>query len=214
MGRHRFLALERARVDRYRRPAVPASVGAGAAEPEARFALAVAEHEGALVLLATRLARDPADAKDLVQDTFERALRAWDRLPADANVRAWLVTILHRLFIDRCRRAKRGAVVPLDQEHPGVEAPPPPAWADVTSEQLGRAVAQLDDEFRRVYELHAVDGKSYKEIADALGIPGSTVGTRLLRARRRLKELLVAELARAAADAAAAVASAPTEEAP
>ena len=158
----------------------------------------VRRHEPVLSAIATRLCRDPADARDLVQDTFERAVRAWSRLPEDANVRAWLITILNRLFIDRCRRTRRTTpidadVVPL--EVPCAEPAAPPAWARVTAEQLARAVERLDDEFRRAYELHAIQGRSYKEIAAALEIPPSTVGTRLLRARRKLRDLLMQELA-------------------
>jgi RNA polymerase sigma-70 factor (ECF subfamily) len=208
LGRVRTVALVRVADDQYGRGVVRGPDG-GAAEAaeaegapaasvaEVRFAASAREHERVLVIIAARLCRDEADAKDLVQDTFERALRAWERLPEDANVRAWLVTILHRLFIDRCRRAKRGVVVAMDRDVPGAEPVPPPVWADVTQEQVTEAVAQLDDDFRRVYELHAIDGKSYKEIAEALAIPASTVGTRLLRARRRLKELIVAQLATA-----------------
>ena len=156
----------------------------------------VRAHEPLLAGIATRLCRDPADARDLVQDTFERAVRAWNRLPADANVRAWLITILHRLFIDRCRRARRGPVgtIPLEPA-PVDEAPAEPVWTRITPAQLGRAIDALDDEFRRAYQLHAIERRSYKEIATTLGIPINTVGTRLLRARRKLRELLTQELA-------------------
>jgi RNA polymerase sigma-70 factor, ECF subfamily len=168
---------------------------AHAEDGDARFLAAVREHERMLESIALRLCRDATNAKDLVQDTFERALRAWPRMPADTNVRAWLVTIQHRLFLDRCRRAKRVASVDIDQVAPPLPEPAaPPVWANVTREQLAGAIARLDDEFRRAYELHAVDGKSYREIAEELGIPATTVGTRLFRARKKLKDLLVAEL--------------------
>ena len=146
-------------------------------------------HEPALETFATRLCRDSSDARDLVQDTFERAFRAWSRLPADANVRAWLLTILHRLYIDRCRRSRRAAAATAElvELHPTVA---PPGWTGVNADRLAQAVASLDDEFRRAFELHALHGCSYKEIAVELGIPVATVGTRLLRARRKLRELL------------------------
>jgi RNA polymerase sigma-70 factor (ECF subfamily) len=155
-----------------------------------RFATSVRDYGGALATLASRLCSDPADAEDLVQDTYERALRAWERLPADANVRAWLVTILLRLFIDRQRRAKRNVTFAIDRDHPSPEPPPPPRWASVTSEQLAAAIAQLGDDFRRVFEMHASGRKSYQEIADELAISTTTVRTRLFRARRRLLQLL------------------------
>ncbi len=160
---------------------------------EGRFEDAVRAHEGELTILAEHLTSSKADARDLVQDTFERALRAWDRLPADSNVRGWLVTILHNLFIDRCRRARRAPTTPIPDEvqAPVAEEVAVPAWADVTPEQLRAALSELDDEFRRAYELHALEGRSYRQIADGLGIPMSTVGTRLLRARRKLRVILL-----------------------
>jgi len=160
--------------------------------PAPRFADAVRDHQPMLAELALRLCGEPANAKDLVQDTFERALRAWDRLRPDSNIRGWLATILHRLFVDRCRRAVRVAAVDVDRLEPrGPEpAAAPPVWASLTPAQLRRAIARLDDEFRTVYRLHAIERKSYKHIAAQLGIPPATVGTRLLRARRKLKHLL------------------------
>jgi RNA polymerase sigma-70 factor (ECF subfamily) len=177
---------------------VKAQARAGSGTPECadvRFAAAVRAYQPALTSLAFRLCRERADASDIVQDTFERAWRAWDRLPEDANVRAWLVTILNRLFIDRFRQARRAPTVDIDHvELPCPEPAEVPAWANVTSEQVGAALAGLDAEFRAAYELHAIDGRSYLEIAEALRIPRSTVGTRLLRARRKLRELLVVEV--------------------
>jgi RNA polymerase sigma-70 factor (ECF subfamily) len=65
----------------------------------------------------------------------------------------------------------------------------------MTTDDVRRAAARLPDELREVYVQFALDGRSYVEIADALGIPKATVGTRLSRARARLKQLLTAELA-------------------
>lgn len=164
----------------------------------ARFEEAVRVHEPILGRLAARLCRSDADARDLVQDTFERALRAWDRLPEDANVRAWLVTILNNLFLDRCRRARRaprveGSGPTRVLEVPSPEATAPEPWADVTGEEVRAAVGELDGEFRRAYELHLA-GRSYREIAGELGVPTSTVGTRLLRARLKLKRILLRQI--------------------
>jgi RNA polymerase sigma-70 factor, ECF subfamily len=159
-----------------------------------RFAAAVVTHEATLTAIALKLCRNRPDALDLVQDTFERALRAWDRLPLDANVQAWLVTILHRRFIDRCRRARRARLADATADR-RVPVTPEPAvmsvWSGVTPEQVAAALATLDDEFRRAYVLYVVEGRTYQQIAEQLAIPRSTVGTRLLRARRKLRELLI-----------------------
>jgi RNA polymerase sigma-70 factor (ECF subfamily) len=166
-----------------------------AASDEARFAEAAREHTPLLRALARKLCRDDAEASDLLQDTFERALRAWPSLPPGANIRAWMVTIQHNLFIDRCRRRKvRGTMASIDDVQVAAPEPAPAApWQDLTGDQIAAAVARLPDEFRQVYQGH-LDGRSYDELARELGIPKNTVGTRLLRARKRLRELLTETL--------------------
>ena len=156
------------------------------------FAEVVREHEAVLTALARRLCGNAADADDLVHDTYERALRAWDRYADRGNLRGWLASILHNLFIDRCRKVKRA---PQQDGIDAVEiaAPEPvaaPAWANVTPEQIAAALDQIGSEFRVVYELHTA-GRSYDEIAAELRIAKNTVGTRLVRARKKLKDVLM-----------------------
>jgi RNA polymerase sigma-70 factor, ECF subfamily len=159
------------------------------------FSGVVAEHREALTALALRRCRGSADAEDLVQDTFERALRAWAHQPPGTNARAWLVTILNRLHIDRCRRARRAPFIYLERPPPrAIEPSTRPIWEAVSARQHRRAMACLDDQLRRVYELYAVEHKTYRDIGRLLGIPPATVGTRLMRARRTLRKVLVAEL--------------------
>jgi RNA polymerase sigma-70 factor, ECF subfamily len=162
---------------------------------ERAFAQAVREHEALLTGIARRLCGNDADAADLVHDTYERALRAWDRYADRGNLRSWMVTILHNLFIDRCRKTRRlpktEAIEDLELAAPETSAPP--AWTNVTDQQVNAALATLGTEFRRVYELHAL-GRSYDEIALELKIAKPTVGTRLIRARKKLKEALLREI--------------------
>ena len=159
---------------------------------DATFVSAIREHEAALTVIARRLCGNQADAGDLVQETYERALRAWDRYADRGNLRGWLTAILNNRFLDRCRAARRAPLTVEIHERrlPAPEPIPPPAWAQVTPEALAAALARIEDPFRVVYELH-VAGRSYDEIAAELGIPKSTVGTRLIRARRKLKNLLL-----------------------
>jgi RNA polymerase sigma-70 factor, ECF subfamily len=159
---------------------------------EQSFVSFVRKHESALYGLALRLCGNPADAADLVQDTFERAFRSHHQLPEGANERAWAAAILHNRFIDGCRRKKRTPIhEPVEDSHPAGESePPPPAWLDITPEQVQAALAKIGDEFRVVYELATSQNRSYKEIAAELRLPAATVGTRLIRARRKLRRLL------------------------
>jgi len=162
--------------------------------PDARFAAFAREHRPLLLATARRLTGSDHDAHDLVQDALERALRRFSQLPPGGNPRGWLFTILHNAFIDRCRSDRGDRATPVEQIAERLAAPAddaPAPWERVTPEQVQAAVAQLPEEFRSVYGLHAEQRKSYEEISRALGIPKATVGTRLMRARRRLKEILL-----------------------
>lgn len=176
-------------------PAWESGAEAGGGEPLPAFSSAVREHDALLRGLARRLCGNPADADDLVHDTYERALRAWGRYVHQGNLRSWLASILHNLFLDRCRKHKRTPRNEQLEHHDVVASEPasPPRWAQVSSDAVLEALAELGPEFRRVYDLHA-QGRSYDEIAAELGIARATVGTRLVRARRRLKEALLREL--------------------
>jgi RNA polymerase sigma-70 factor (ECF subfamily) len=131
-----------------------------------------------------------------VQDTFERGLLRFARFQPGTDGRAWLLTILHHLFIDRCRSGKREArsdmpAEELEERIAAPEAEPQPTWASISTEQLREALSQLPEDFQVVYRMHALENRSYQEIAATLGIPKATVGTRLIRARRKLRELLM-----------------------
>ena len=152
------------------------------------------QHEAVLLQRAMRLTHDRHEAEDLVHDTFERLLRNAAHLRADTNVLVWMYTVMHNLFLDRCRRRARGPrlVQDVDDSLPAPEpTPAPPLWAQVSREQFARAVAALPPDFRTVFELHALEGQQYDQIADRLGIAKNTVGTRLYRARSMLKAALV-----------------------
>ncbi|MFT3695561.1 MAG: RNA polymerase sigma factor [Kofleriaceae bacterium] len=158
------------------------------------FSATVREHEEALLGIARKLCRNNDDAHDLVQNTYERALRKLDRYGEQGNAKAWLVAIMHNLFIDQCRAKKRrGQTTELPTELAQPEPTEPPKWTKLDDKQVTAALAKIGDEFRRVYELHAA-GKSYDEIAAELKIAKATVGTRLLRARQKLRDQLQQEL--------------------
>jgi len=153
----------------------------------------VSRYEGVLYARAMRLVRSRSDALDLLQDTYERALRGQASFQPGTNLRHWLMTIMYNLFLDRCRRMAREPRALCIDEHevasPEPDAPAP--WETITDEQIHAALADLEHPFREVYELRLLGNCSYDEIADRLTIPRSTVGTRLMRARRKLRESLL-----------------------
>jgi RNA polymerase sigma-70 factor (ECF subfamily) len=142
-------------------------------------------HEVHLLRQARKFCRNDAEAHDLVQDTFERAFRGIDGFKPGTNARAWLATILTRLFIDRVRRAR---IIQLVEFQPDDLAAEPELH--VSPEQVLAAIAQLDNDLRQVIELHDLEGLRYREVAEQIGVPTSTVGTRLMRARAQLRQLL------------------------
>ncbi|HWN70085.1 MAG TPA: RNA polymerase sigma factor [Haliangium sp.] len=154
------------------------------------------QHREALEGMALRLCDNQADAHDLVQDTFERALRM-ARAQPPANPGGWLVTLMRNVFIDHCRqRSRQPRLVPIAAEHHDRSEPEPeaePAWASITPAQVQAALSRLDQQLRRIGELRFLSGASYEQIAALLGIPRNTVGTRLGRARRTMRALLRAE---------------------
>lgn len=172
----------------------------GDSELARRFAELVQEHQPALERKAMTLCGGHAsNARDLVQDTFERAWKSLAGLRPEGNVRGWLFTILQHRFIDLCRRGQveRSDEFVDPEILPAPEAAPASAWDGISTEEFRAAVARLGGDFRLVYQLHAFEGKSYDEIATVAGIDKSTVGTRLLRARRKLRDLLQPLLSRA-----------------
>jgi RNA polymerase sigma-70 factor (ECF subfamily) len=157
----------------------------------------------ALYRTALRLSRNPQDAEDLVQETYLNAFRALDRFEEGTNLRAWLFRILNNAFISHYRRRKRRPSSSLDDvsdfylyDHlvdqptaPG-ENPEQEVLNRIGDEAILGALEELPVEFRQVELLADVEGFSYREIADILGIPIGTVMSRLYRARRRLQRVL------------------------
>lgn len=144
------------------------------------------------------------DAQDLLQDTFERALRHYRRFETGSNAGSWMMTIMRRLFIDEHRRRRcraRDLVHELGVVMPPAldEAAEAPLWSRFARADLDRAIAKLSPMFRTTLEMRERDGLSYDVIAERLGIPVCTVGSRLSRARRRLRQELLRGLATPAA---------------
>lgn len=146
--------------------------------------------EPSLRRYARRLCRNDADADDLVQETFLRAMHL--QIPPPAETRAWLLRILNNLRLDQLRKRARNAspVAEIGDTSPP-DPPEEPAWSSLTIEDVRDALRAIDPLPREVYTLHAIEGRSYTEIADLLSIPRVTVGTRLHRARKQLREILV-----------------------
>lgn len=131
----------------------------------------------------------PDDADDLVQDTLERAYAKWHLWRIGSDLRPWLFSIMHNLFVSQVTQLKsRASHVTLDDMSEI-------ATRATQSERLegldiAAAVTRLSPELREVLLLIALEDFSYAQTAKALGIPIGTVMSRLARARQRLREFL------------------------
>lgn len=153
----------------------------------------------ALYATALRLTRNPADAEDLVQDTYLKAFRAADQFQPGTNLKAWLFTILHNTFLNRRRRAVREPLAVEADEIERAAASLPSARGATPEDLLLResldadlqlALDALPESFRQAVWLRDVEEFSYAEIASMLGIPIGTVMSRISRGRKLLYERL------------------------
>jgi RNA polymerase sigma-70 factor (ECF subfamily) len=162
------------------------------ANQQERFRELISRHREVLFRHAQYLASSPSFADDLVQDTAERALRAFPRFSNGGNARGWLIAIMNNLFIDSCRhRARDRSVGPARLETLSAGEPAEVArWRTIASEQLQAVVPLLDPQARELITLYLSGVRSYRGLSARLGIPERTVGTRLHRARRKLRVLL------------------------
>jgi RNA polymerase sigma-70 factor, ECF subfamily len=151
----------------------------------------------ALYGAAMRLTGRAADAEDLVQDTYVKALRFQDRFERGTNLKAWLFTILHNTWRN-ARRASARDPIAVDSEAvdraadtAGVEDSPEARLSRQTLDvDLRAALDSLPDAFRQAVWLRDVEDFSYAEIAEILGVPAGTVMSRISRGRRLLYERL------------------------
>lgn len=162
-----------------------------------RFAQYVLPEVDVLLRVARSLTRNGADAEDLVQEALLRAYRSIDRFDG-RHPRAWLLTILRNAERNRHRRRRPTLLDDPDDAERLADAddeasPEDIAVSDDFTATVVAAYQDLPDPFRQVAELVDVQGLTYAEAAEALGIKVGTVMSRLHRARRRIRERLDAE---------------------
>jgi len=151
----------------------------------------VDSHAGAVYRLAVSIVHDPALAEDVVQETM---IKAWRNAPADedgAIPRQWLMKVARNTAISMLRTRREDLHGPdtLPDAGGGIETPRA-VESRAALDDLWAALVRLDGDARALIVMREVDGLSYEEIAEALGLPLPTVKTRLFRARRALKDAL------------------------
>ncbi|MDR2619643.1 MAG: sigma-70 family RNA polymerase sigma factor [Propionibacteriaceae bacterium] len=173
------------------------------AERAARFERDALGYIDRLYGAALHLTRNPADAEDIVQDTYARAFASFAQFKPGTNLKAWLYRILTNTFINSYRKAQRQPQVSgsedvedwqlaraASHDAVGLRSAEAEALAEIPDAAVADALDSLSPEFREVVLLADVEGFSYKEIAEIMDTPIGTVMSRLNRARAELRDRL------------------------
>jgi RNA polymerase sigma-70 factor, ECF subfamily len=183
-------------------PIIPPSIEAKTHLKHEEFEHEAIPHMDILYNYALRMTANPDDAKDLVQETYLKAYRFWDKYEKGTNIRAWLFRIMKNSYINRYRKeTKEPATVDYDEiqnfyntiryESSDPNDLQEKIFGGLLGDDVARAIEFLPEDFRTVVILSDIEGLMYEEIAEFVDSPIGTVRSRLHRGRKMLRVKLL-----------------------
>jgi len=171
-------------------------------EKQRAFEREALPHSDLLYNFALRMTNNAADADDLLQETFLKAYRFWDKYEQGTNIRAWLFRIMKNSYINRYRKeAKEPDTVDYDEiknfytsvrdESADPNDLQEALYGNLLDDDVAGAIAELPEDFRTVVILCDIEGLTYEEIAEFVDCPLGTVRSRLHRGRKLLRAKLL-----------------------
>jgi len=175
---------------------------ASQSEKQREFKREAMPHADLLYNYALRMTNNAADSDDLLQETFLKAFRFWDKYEKGTNIRAWLFRIMKNSYINRYRKeSKEPDTVDYDEvqniysivrgETTDASDLQEAIEKHLLDDEVAEAIASLPEEFRTVVILCDIEGLSYEEIAEFVDCPLGTVRSRLHRGRNLLRSKLL-----------------------